>query len=84
VLGLLHGYFRSLNPALRIYARSNFQDELGHDLGSPGTFRKQFFGDRFNPDDVRSFKPDVFYLFAHVVFNRRPPKSQTLKPCALE
>ena len=54
-----HTYFRSLNPALRIYARSNFQDELGRDLTAPGTFEKHFFGDRFDLDDMRSFKPDV-------------------------
>src|SRR5215467_7279009 len=53
------GYFRSLNPALRFYARSNFQDELARELNAPGTLAKHFFGERFNPDDVRSFKPDV-------------------------
>jgi glyoxylase-like metal-dependent hydrolase (beta-lactamase superfamily II) len=53
------GYFRSLNPALRFYARSNFQDELARELNAPGTLAKHFFGARFNPDDVRSFKPDV-------------------------
>jgi glyoxylase-like metal-dependent hydrolase (beta-lactamase superfamily II) len=54
-----HGYFRSLNPVLRFYARSNFQDEVVRELNAPGTLAKHFFGGRFNPDDVRSFKPDV-------------------------
>ena len=52
-----HTYFRALNPHLRFYARSNYQEEVARDLG--GTFAKHFFGERFNPDDVRSFKPDV-------------------------
>jgi glyoxylase-like metal-dependent hydrolase (beta-lactamase superfamily II) len=54
-----HAYFRSLNPSPRFYARSNYGDELARELNAPGTFGKQFFGERFNPDDVRSFKPDV-------------------------
>jgi glyoxylase-like metal-dependent hydrolase (beta-lactamase superfamily II) len=54
-----HAYFRSLNPRLRIYARSNYQEEIAHELDGPATFGKYFFGERFNVDDVRSFKPDV-------------------------
>jgi glyoxylase-like metal-dependent hydrolase (beta-lactamase superfamily II) len=54
-----HAYFRSLNPRLRFYARSNYQEEIALDLGAPNTFAKYFFGERFNLDDVRSFKPDV-------------------------
>lgn len=54
-----HTYFRSLNPRPRFYARSNYRDEIALDLGAPETFRKYFFGERFNVDDVRSFKPDV-------------------------
>jgi glyoxylase-like metal-dependent hydrolase (beta-lactamase superfamily II) len=54
-----HAYFRSLNPRLRFYARSNYQEEIAVDLGAPNTFAKYFFGERFNLDDVRSFKPDV-------------------------
>jgi glyoxylase-like metal-dependent hydrolase (beta-lactamase superfamily II) len=54
-----HTYFRSLNPRLRFYARSNYQDEIALELGAPETFGKYFFGERFSPDDVRSFKPDV-------------------------
>src|SRR5229473_3111553 len=54
-----HKYFRALNPRLRFYARSNFQEEIAHAVDQPGNFGQQFFGERFNLDDVRSFKPDV-------------------------
>src|SRR5258707_4805030 len=52
-------YFRSLNPNLRFYARSNYNDELARELDAPGILGKHFFGERFNLNDVRSFKPDV-------------------------
>jgi glyoxylase-like metal-dependent hydrolase (beta-lactamase superfamily II) len=54
-----HTYFRSLNPRLKFYARSNYGEEITRELGGPGIFGKQFFGERFNSDDVRSFKADV-------------------------
>ncbi len=54
-----HKYFRALNPHLRFYARSNYQEEIAHSVDAPGNFVKQFFGERFSLDDVRSFKPDV-------------------------
>src|SRR5229473_6395 len=54
-----HAFFRSLNPALRFYARSNYHEELVRELNAPGNLGKPFFGERFNLDDVRSFKPDV-------------------------
>jgi glyoxylase-like metal-dependent hydrolase (beta-lactamase superfamily II) len=54
-----HAYFRSVNPRLRFYARSNYQEEIALDLDAPNTFAKYFFGERFSLDDVRSFKPDV-------------------------
>jgi len=54
-----HLYFRSVNPRLRFYARSNYQEEIALDLDAPNTFAKYFFGERFSLDDVRSFKPDV-------------------------
>jgi glyoxylase-like metal-dependent hydrolase (beta-lactamase superfamily II) len=54
-----HTYFRSLNPHLHIYARSNYQEEIANDLNGPQTFAKPFFGERFNLDDVRTFKPDI-------------------------
>ena len=52
-------YFRALDPRLRFYARSNYQEEIARDLNGPGNFGKYFFGERFSLDDVRSFKPDV-------------------------
>jgi glyoxylase-like metal-dependent hydrolase (beta-lactamase superfamily II) len=52
-------YFRALNPRLRFYARSNYQEEITREVDAPGNFVKQFFGERFSLDDVRSFKPDV-------------------------
>jgi glyoxylase-like metal-dependent hydrolase (beta-lactamase superfamily II) len=54
-----HKYFRALNPRLRFYARSNYQEEIAREVEAPGNFGKQFFGERFGLDDVRSFKPDV-------------------------
>src|SRR6266700_557965 len=54
-----HAYFRALNPNLRFYARSNYHEELARELNAPGILGKHFFGERFNLDDVRSFKPDV-------------------------
>lgn len=53
-----HMYFRSLNPRVHFYARSNYQDEIAGELNGPGSFGQRFFGKRFNPDDVRNFKPD--------------------------
>src|SRR5271170_2328866 len=54
-----HKYFRALNPRLRFYARSNYQEEIAREVDQPGKFDQQFFGERFSLDDVRSFKPDV-------------------------
>src|SRR5438132_644508 len=54
-----HAYFRALNPRLRFYARSNYGKEIARELGAPGVFDKQFFGEAFSLDDVRSFKPDI-------------------------
>ena len=54
-----HSYFRALNPRLHFYARSNCSEEVERELNAPAIFDKRFFGERFNLDDVRSFKPDV-------------------------
>jgi glyoxylase-like metal-dependent hydrolase (beta-lactamase superfamily II) len=54
-----HSYFQGLSPRPRFYARSNYQEEVERELNAPGVFGKQFFGERFSFDDVRSFKPDV-------------------------
>src|SRR5712691_1168127 len=42
-----HAYFRALNPRLRFYARSNYQEEIARAVDGPGNFGKQFFGERF-------------------------------------
>jgi len=54
-----HTYFRALNPRLHFYARSNYGEEIAHELGAPGVFGKEFFGEAFSIDNVRSFKPDI-------------------------
>src|SRR5713101_7949343 len=54
-----HTYFRALDPRLRFYARSNYAEEIARELGAPGVFDKQFFGEAFSLDNVRSFKPDI-------------------------
>jgi hypothetical protein len=54
-----HTYFRALNPRLRFYARSSYAEEIAYDLNQPGMFDKQFFGQAFTMDNVRSFKPDI-------------------------
>jgi len=54
-----HKYFRSLNPRLKFYARENYREELATVLNAPGRFGEIFFGNRFNLEDVRSFKPDT-------------------------
>jgi glyoxylase-like metal-dependent hydrolase (beta-lactamase superfamily II) len=54
-----HAYFRGLNPQVRFYARSNYQEELAQEFDAPGNLGRHFFGERFKPDDVRSFKPDI-------------------------
>src|SRR5882762_10210646 len=42
-----HKYFRVLNPRLRFYARSNYQEEIAREVDAPRNFGKQFFGERF-------------------------------------
>src|SRR5262252_3753917 len=54
-----HKYFRALNPRLQFYARDNYGEEIARSGAAPGVFNKPFFGERFNIDDVLSFKPDV-------------------------
>ena len=54
-----HTYFRALNPRLHFYARSNYGEEIAREVGAPGVFDKQFFGESFSLDNVRSFKPDI-------------------------
>jgi glyoxylase-like metal-dependent hydrolase (beta-lactamase superfamily II) len=52
-------YFRSLTPKPRFYARSNYYEEIARELNAPKSINKSFFGERYNSDDVRSFKPDA-------------------------
>src|SRR6266852_2429785 len=52
-------YFRALNPKPRFYARSNYQEEIAGEINGPESIAKRFFGERFNLDDVRSFRPDI-------------------------
>ena len=54
-----HSFFRSLTPRPRFYGRANFQEELAREFTGPDTFAGSFFGERFNPENVRSYKPDV-------------------------
>jgi glyoxylase-like metal-dependent hydrolase (beta-lactamase superfamily II) len=54
-----HSYFRGLNPRPKFYGRGNYQEEFKKEFNGPEVFGKQFFGDRFSPDDVLSYKPDV-------------------------
>src|SRR5580704_12761968 len=52
-------YFRGLNPKPRFYARSNYREEIAGELDAPGSIAKPFFGEHFNVEDVRNFKPDA-------------------------
>ncbi len=54
-----HRYFRSLNPHLKFYARANYKEEISRSAGAPQAFAKRFFGERFELNDVTTFKPDV-------------------------
>jgi glyoxylase-like metal-dependent hydrolase (beta-lactamase superfamily II) len=42
-----------------LYGRGNYQEEFAREFNGPGIFATQFFGDKFNSDDVTSYKPDV-------------------------
>ena len=54
-----HSYFRGLNPRPKFYGRGNYQEEFEKEFNGPEVFGKQFFGERFNPEDVMSYKPDI-------------------------
>jgi glyoxylase-like metal-dependent hydrolase (beta-lactamase superfamily II) len=54
-----HQYFRGLDLQPRFYGRGNYQEEFEREFNGPGIFAKQFFGEKFNSDDVTSYKPDV-------------------------
>jgi glyoxylase-like metal-dependent hydrolase (beta-lactamase superfamily II) len=52
-------YFRGLSPKPRFYARSNYREEIAGEINGPESIAKHFFGEHFNLDDVRDFKPDA-------------------------
>ncbi len=54
-----HQYFRGLDLQPQFYGRGNYQEEFAREFNGPGIFAKQFFGEKFNIDDVTSYKPDV-------------------------
>jgi glyoxylase-like metal-dependent hydrolase (beta-lactamase superfamily II) len=54
-----HAYFRSLTPRPQFYGRGNYQEEFEKEFNAPDIFAQQFFGERFSPEDVLSYKPDV-------------------------
>jgi glyoxylase-like metal-dependent hydrolase (beta-lactamase superfamily II) len=54
-----HSYFRGLNPRPKFYGRGNYQEEFEKEFNGPDIFGKPFFGERFNPEDVHSYKPDI-------------------------
>ena len=54
-----HQYYRNLNPRPKIYGRGNYAEELERQFNAPDIFARQFFGERFNFEDLRSYKPDV-------------------------
>jgi len=51
--------FRGLNPKPRFYARSNYHEEIAGEINGSESIAKHFFGERFNLEDVRNFKPDA-------------------------
>jgi glyoxylase-like metal-dependent hydrolase (beta-lactamase superfamily II) len=54
-----HEFFRSLNPAVKFYARANYREEQARSLRAPERFAPRFFGERFRSKDVETFQPDV-------------------------
>src|SRR5262249_41819388 len=52
-------YFRSLAPRPKFYAHANYQTELDRSAGTPHKFGTLFFGERYDPQAVAGFKPDV-------------------------
>ena len=54
-----HSYFRGLSSHPKFYGRANYQEEFAREFNGPDVFGKEFFGERFNTEDVRSYKPDI-------------------------
>jgi glyoxylase-like metal-dependent hydrolase (beta-lactamase superfamily II) len=54
-----HSYFQSLSSQPKFYGRANYQEEFAREFNGPDVFGKDFFGERFNTEDVRSYRPDI-------------------------
>jgi glyoxylase-like metal-dependent hydrolase (beta-lactamase superfamily II) len=54
-----HSFFRALSSHPKFYGRGNYQEEFAREFNGPDVFGKEFFGERFNSEDVRSYKPDI-------------------------
>jgi glyoxylase-like metal-dependent hydrolase (beta-lactamase superfamily II) len=54
-----HSYFRSLSSHPKSYGRANYEEEFAREFNGPDVFGKEFFGERFNTEDVKSYKPDI-------------------------
>src|SRR5215831_703669 len=54
-----HSYFRGLDPHVKFYARSNYQQEVAVQLAAPEVFAQPSFGERFDLNELRTFKPDI-------------------------
>lgn len=54
-----HSFFRGLSSHPKFYGRANYQEEFAREFNGPDVFGREFFGERFNTEDVKSYKPDV-------------------------
>ena len=54
-----HRYFRELDSKPRFIARSNYAEEIEADLKAPQRDLKHFFGQRFDLQELRTFRPDA-------------------------
>jgi glyoxylase-like metal-dependent hydrolase (beta-lactamase superfamily II) len=54
-----HSFFRGLSSHPEFYGRGNYREEFAREFNGPDVFGKEFFGERFHTEDVKSYKPDV-------------------------
>jgi glyoxylase-like metal-dependent hydrolase (beta-lactamase superfamily II) len=54
-----HSFFSGLSSHPKFYGRGNYQEEFAKEFNGPDVFGKEFFGERFHTDDVKSYKPDI-------------------------